>query len=196
MIFSRLFSIAILLACATSDKRTVDVKGSLRCVDATNQTNYVTKGIVELMEHGFPDPNDILDFKAVDTNGRFQVSGTEDEVLETEFFLQFTVPCPPLPYCADPVYKYKCKQGGTSTKFTFRFEKNPGEGWFGSTELRKTYDISCRIGLHYIDDRTPSVHVVAKHGMWCYGGISVFRTWDQYPLSPEEVYKFIEKRLK
>ncbi|GMT07723.1 hypothetical protein PENTCL1PPCAC_29897, partial [Pristionchus entomophagus] len=86
-LFVLLVSSVALVACGT--KQTVGVRGTLMCGDKP-----LVDATVKLWElDTWPNPDDDLSTVKTDKNGRFEIYGTEEEVLTAEFVVKFYHRC-------------------------------------------------------------------------------------------------------
>ncbi|GMT18421.1 hypothetical protein PFISCL1PPCAC_9718, partial [Pristionchus fissidentatus] len=90
--------------------------GQIFCLDANGASQPIHNGNVDIMEIDASAHDDVLSyFEDTDDNkntahlsniGKFEISGYENEDTEVPvFYLKFNLPCPPVSYCTDPVYR-------------------------------------------------------------------------------------------
>ncbi|GMR36349.1 hypothetical protein PMAYCL1PPCAC_06544, partial [Pristionchus mayeri] len=71
----------------------VTVKGRLTCGALSTSNQTITIQDVRLMEYDAVGSNDLINVSTSDGDGRFEVSGGQNEYWGHEFFLEIRLPC-------------------------------------------------------------------------------------------------------
>ncbi|GMT09739.1 hypothetical protein PFISCL1PPCAC_1036, partial [Pristionchus fissidentatus] len=123
--FLAMILLLFLLACALGQvdadaMRMMQVGGSINCLDGNGESRPLTVGSAQLMEEDmWPNPDDLISHADLSDRGAFYLKGYDPEMWgHPEYYLQFTLPCPPPAYCVDRVWKYECG-GQDSVAFSY-----------------------------------------------------------------------------
>ncbi|GMT25922.1 hypothetical protein PFISCL1PPCAC_17219, partial [Pristionchus fissidentatus] len=156
----------------------VTAKGQIFCLDANGASQPIHNGNVDIMEIDAKHVSDDVLSKLEDTDdstntahlsniGKFEISGYENEWTEVpEFYLRFNLPCPPVSYCTDPIYRKRCPpfsiadESESTVAFTYLMEENQAD----TRILKASYDVKCYLGVKTSEG--------IEEGFSCSGGLT------------------------